>query len=148
MEVPNTNQSSTVIEVTEVTETTFEAETEIVDIPGVAHDALEDDIWKSKKLDTISILHGFRLTSTDASRMKIPLCRMVPMPMARPTLACNLTLLENQFSGSYEEGARVFYVSMCDEDGYSGVFSEEEKAAWGPIWNSVNDDFNKMLKSQ
>jgi len=70
------------------------------------------------------------------------------MPMVGLTLACDLTLLENQFSGGYKEGARVFYVSVCDEEGQSAVFSEAEKEAWGPIWNSVNDDLNNVLKSQ
>jgi len=111
-------------------------------------DTLEDNIWKSQKLDTMSILHELRLTSTDAFRMRIPLCRMVPMPMVRPTLACDLTFLENQFTRSYEEGARVFYISMCDEDKQRDVFTSVEKEEWGPIWNAVNDDFNNMLMSQ
>ena len=91
---------------------------------------------------------GLRLTSNDTSRMKIPLCRLVPMPMVRPTLACDLTLLENQFSGGYEEGARVFYVSISNEDGQSGVFTPAEKDEWGPIWNEINHDFNTYLMSQ
>jgi len=62
-------------------------------------------------------------------------------------LACDLTLLEHQLSGGYEEEARVFYVSVCDEKGQSLVFTVAEKEEWGPIWNSVNDDFNKMLRT-
>jgi len=80
--------------------------------------------------------------------MKIPLCRMVPMPMVRPTLACDLTLLEHQFTGGYEEGAWVFYVSICDKDGHSEVFNPAEKEEWGPLWNVVNDEFNTMLMAQ
>jgi len=95
MDKPNLAKSSTVVEVMQALETTSKAETEIVDIPGVPNDVLEDDIRKSQKLDTVSILYGLRLTSIDTSRMKVPLCRMVPMPMVRPTLACNLMLLEN-----------------------------------------------------
>lgn len=68
--------------------------------------------------------------------------------MVRPTLACDLTLLENQFSGGYEEGARVFYVSVTDEDGQSSVFSAAEKESWGPIWNAVNEEFNSHLRSE
>lgn len=124
------------------------SDSEDSDIPGVAKGALEDDIMMSQKLDTVSILYGLRLTSTNASRMRIPLCRLVPMPIVRPTLACDLTLLEHQFCRGYEEGARVFYVSVLDEDGQSAVFSTAEKEEWGPVWNSVNDDFNNFLKSQ
>jgi len=120
---------------------------DVIDIPSVEKDALEDDIRRSQKLDTVSILHGLRLTSTDSSWMRIPLCRLVPMPMVRPTLACNLTLLENHFSGGYEEGARVFYVFVTDEDGHTSVFSGTEKEGWGPIWNTVNEEFNNFLRS-
>jgi len=57
-------------------------------------------------------------------------------------------MLEHQFSGGYEEGAKVFYVSVCDEKGQNFVFTSAEKEEWVPIWNSVNDNFNNMLKSQ
>jgi len=100
---------------------------DVIEIPRLKKDALEDDIRRSQKLDTVSILHDLRLTSTDSSRMRILLCRLVPMPMVRPTLACDLNLLENQFSGGYEEGAHVFYVSVTDEERQSSVFSAAEK---------------------
>lgn len=109
---------------------------------------LEDDIRKAQRLDTVSIISSLRITSSDLSRMKIPLCRLIPMPMVRPTLSCDLKLLENQFIHGYEEGARVFYVSISNEEGQSGIFSATEKEEWGPLWNSVNDEFNEYLKSQ
>ena len=59
--------------------------------------------------------------------MRIPLCRLVPMPMIRPTLASDILALEQQFVYGYEEGARVFYVSIGDEQSCTGVFSEREK---------------------
>jgi hypothetical protein len=117
-------------------------------LPRGQHHYMEDDIRKSQTMDIVSIISSLRLTTSDLSRMRIPLCRLVPMPMVRPTLSCDLTLLENQFSHGYEEGARVFYVSISDEDGQTAVFSDREKDEWGPIWNSVNDQFNLSLKSK
>jgi hypothetical protein len=108
----------------------------------------EDDIQRSQKLDFVSTISSLRLNPTNHSRMRIPLCRLVPMPMVRPTLSCDLTKLEQEFIHGYEEGARVFYVSISDEQGQSGFFSEAEKAKWGAIWNSVNDEFNALLQSQ
>jgi len=67
--------------------------------------------------------------------------------MVRPTLECDLTILENQFSCGYDEGARVFYVFIADEQGQTATFMEEEKSAWGPLWNSANDEFNSKLKA-
>jgi hypothetical protein len=111
-------------------------------------DLLEDDIRKNQRLDTVSAISSLRLTASDLSRMRIPLCRLVPMTMVRPTLACDLVLLEQQFINCYEEGARVFYVSIADEQGHTDVFTPAEKNKWGPLWNIVNDEFNKQLTSQ
>jgi len=77
--------------------------------------------------------------------MKIPLCRLVPMLMVKSTLACDLIRLEQKFNYGYEEGARVFYVSVFDEQGQLGFFTDFEKAEWGALWKSMNDMFNLNL---
>ena len=87
----------------------------------------EDDIRQAQKMDTVTTLQSLRLFSNELSRMRIPLCRLVPMPMVRPTLASDILALEQQFVYGYEEGARVFYVSIADEQSSTGVFSVEEK---------------------
>ena len=107
----------------------------------------EDDIQKSLKLDFVSQVSSLRLFKSDLSRMKIPLCRLVPMAMVRPTLASDIDKLEMEFVHGYDEGSRVFYVSLTNEIGETGIFSESEKAKWGPNWTSVNDLFNDRLRS-
>jgi len=67
-------------------------------ILGLKDDAMEDDIRLLQKLDIVSIISSLRLTISDHSRLCIPLCRLVPMPMKHPTLSCDLTLLKNQFN--------------------------------------------------
>ena len=69
------------------------------------------------------------------------------MPMVRPTLASDILALEQQFVYGYEEGARVFYVSIANEQSCTRVFSVEEKQEWGLLWNLVNDQFNDQLRS-
>ena len=64
---------------------------------------------------TVTTLQSLRLFPNELCRMRIPLCRLVPMPMVRPTLASDILALEQQFVYGYEEGARVFYVSIADE---------------------------------
>ena len=105
----------------------------------------EDDIRRAHKMDTVATLQSLRLFPNKLSRMRIPLCRLVPMPMVRPTLASDILALEQQFVYGYEEGARVFYVSIADEQSCTGVFSVEEKQEWGVLWNLVNDRFNDLL---
>ena len=107
----------------------------------------EDDIRRAQKMDTIATLQSLRLFPNELSRMRIPLCRLVPMPMVRPTLASDILALEQQFVYGYEEGARFFYVSIADEQSCTGVFSVEEKQEWGALWNLVNDQFNDHLRS-
>jgi len=97
------------IDVTEVGDNNVE------EIPGVKAHYLEDEIRRSQTMDMVAIISSIRLTFTDQSCLKIPLYRMIPMLMVRPTLDYNLTVLENQFSGGYDEGARVFYVLASDE---------------------------------
>ena len=108
----------------------------------------EDDIRRAQKMDTVATLRSLRLFPNELSRMWIPLCRLVPMPMVRPTLASDILALEQQFVYGYEEGARVFYVSIADEQSCTGVFSLEEKQEWGALWNLVNDQFNDQLRSK
>ena len=102
-------------------------------VPETGQDMLEDDIRKTQKLDIVSTIASLKLTTSNSSRMRVPLCRMIPMPMVRPTLACDLVQLENQFAWGYEEGARVFYLSMANESGQMGVFLSEEKEEWRPL---------------
>jgi len=73
---------------------------------------------------------------------------MVPMPMVCPMLACDLIGLEHQFSRGYEEGAQIFYISMCDEEGQSIVFTPAMKKERSLLWNAMNDEFNSMLMAQ
>ena len=116
-------------------------------VPSADVHGNEDEIRKSQTLDTVKIIASMRLTSNDLCRMKIPLCRLIPMPIVRPTLAADLIALKNQFSRGYEERARVFYVSISDEESKQVMFSEEEKEDWGPLWNEVNNEFNQRLQS-
>ena len=75
----------------------------------------EDDIRRAQTVDTMARIEALRMTPYEFSRMKIPLCRLVSMPMVRPTLASDLIQLEQQFVHGYKEGARVFYVSVAVE---------------------------------
>ena len=94
---------------------------------------MEDNIQRTQKLDKVSIVSSLRLFPPDLTRMQIPLHRLIPMPMVRSTLICNLTQLENNFSTNYEDGMQVFYVSISNEEGKTSQFSNSEKEAWGPL---------------
>jgi len=107
----------------------------------------EDDIRGRQKLNSVSTISNLRMKPTSSSRFSIPLCRMVPMPMVRPTLESDLAKLEQEFVHGYREGAAVFYVSMTNEDGKSQEVTSADVDAWGPLWNAKNDTFNAYLES-
>ena len=65
------------------------------EIPALQQVGLnEDDIRRAHKMDTVATLQSLRLYPNELSRMRIPLCRLVPMPMVRPTLAFDILALE------------------------------------------------------
>ena len=146
---PTLSSGSTLPNVRFVTQNTMDVDLDGSDNEGIPFadvECNEDEIRKAQTLDTVKIIASLRLTSNDLCRMKIPLCKLIPMPIVRPTFSSDLIALENQFSRRYEEGARVSYVSISDEESKQVMFSDQEKEEWGPLWNEVNNEFNQHLQ--
>ena len=112
---------------------------------GEAYAGNEDDIRTRQRVNSVSTIADIRLQPLSASRFNIPLCRMHPMPMVRPTLQSDLSKLEQEFVHGYREGAAVFYVSTTDEDGKTREVTEADTWKWGPIWTKKNEEFNNFL---
>jgi hypothetical protein len=110
--------------------------------------ANEDEIRHSQKINSVTALATLRLQPLNISRHNIPLCRLVVMPMVRPTLQCDLVKLEQEFVHGYSEGACVFYVSLINEQGIGEHVTSEHRSDWGPIWESESDKFDEYLDSQ
>lgn len=107
----------------------------------------EDAIRGRHKLNSVATITSLRLKPLSSSRFFIPLCRMVAMPMVRPTLESDLKKLEQEFIHGYRDGAAVFYVSTTNEDGCVQEVTEELMASWGPLWIAENERFNSYLDS-
>ena len=107
----------------------------------------EDDIRTRHKLNSVATISRLRVQPLSSSRFNIPLCRMLAMPMVRPTLSSDLAKLEQEFVHGYREGASVFYVTITDEEGKTHEVTEAHKASWGPIWSAKNEEFNSFLMS-
>jgi hypothetical protein len=87
------------------------------------------------------------LKPSSLSRMQGPLCRMVPMPIVRPTLSSDLASLEDEFVHGYREGAAVFYLSITNEGGQIEKVTGEDLVSWGTYWRTVNARFEEFLSS-
>jgi hypothetical protein len=107
----------------------------------------EDDIRTRQKLNSVATISRLRVQPLSSSRFHIPLCRMLAMPMVRPTLSSDLAKLEQEFVHGYREGTSVFYVTITDEEGKTHEVTEAHKTLWGPIWSAKNEEFNSFLQS-
>ena len=95
---PTLSSGSTMVIARSMTQSSMDVdpdESNEEDIPSIDADCNEDEIRKAQTLDTVKIIASMGLTSNDLCQMKIPLCRLVPMPIVRPTLFSDVTALEN-----------------------------------------------------
>jgi hypothetical protein len=93
----------------------------------------ENDLLGMLKVNSNKCIEDMRIKPKEASRFDIPLCRMVYMPLVRPTLDSDIKRLEAEFAHGYRAGSCVFYVSICNERGESAKITEEELDTWGPL---------------
>ena len=61
----------------------------------------KDELRILQKVDSIQVIEGMRISPKDTSRFNIPLCRMVYMPLVRPTLVYDVKKLEAEFTYRY-----------------------------------------------
>jgi hypothetical protein len=114
----------------------IEAMEDAQESPGIdVEDELSaNQIRVSRKVNSIATIEALRLKPSSLSRMMVPLCRMVAMPIVRPTLSSDLASLEADFVHGYWEGAAVFYLSTTNEGGLVEKVSDEDLQSWGPLW--------------
>jgi hypothetical protein len=77
-------------------------------------------------VDSIQCIEGMRILSKEVSKLDILLCRMVYMPLVRPTLAYDIKRLEAKFTHGYRPRAPMFYVSICNERGEERSVKDED----------------------
>ena len=69
----------------------------------------EEKVWEltnKRKVNSTSIISAIR-TGPNA-RLRVPLCRMVPVPIVRPALKGDITKLEASFFNGYRDGDHEF----------------------------------------
>jgi len=69
---------------------------EDVDDAEEEKELLEDELRKLQKVDSMATISSLKMKPEKYSQMRIPLCRLVPMPMVRPTLSSNLQKIEQE----------------------------------------------------
>lgn len=77
--------------------------------------------------------------------LKIPLCRLVYMPMVRPTLQSDVVKLMGAFRYGYKLQAAAMYVSETNKDGESRMVMPEDIEKWRKHWREENEAFEERL---
>ena len=107
-----------------------------------------DQLRAINTLNSVTTIEQLRIVPIEDSRISIPLCRMICMPIVRPTLSCDLSLLEADFVHGYREGAAVFYVSTTDEQGVVQIFTDADRQSWNAHWRAADLRFEEFLLSK
>jgi len=76
---------------------------------------IEDELQRLQKGDAVETISTLQMKPDELFRLQIPLCRLVAMPMIRPTLSCDIKKLEQEFAGGDRDGTAIFYVSTTNE---------------------------------
>jgi hypothetical protein len=108
--------------------------------------AMEYRIRHNLKKDSFSVVEGMRIQLVEKSSMRIPLCRLIHMPLVRPTLRNDVTKLMSAFQFGYWAGSATLYVSTTNESGDNRFISAKNRHEWGNLWNAKNDKFESLLR--
>lgn len=106
----------------------------------------EDDLRFKQKVNSIDCIEDMRILPKAESRFFIPLCRMIPMPIVRPSLDSDIKRLEAAFTHGYRPGSSAFYVSVCDEKGETKTLSTEDIERMSPLWKLESTQFDARLQ--
>jgi hypothetical protein len=105
-------------------------------------------ILKKECVNTTSRLEKLRFQPWRKSKINIPLCRMVALPVVHPFLKNDVMNLVAHFVAcGYMEGNRVFYVALENNEGKTMDVTPEIMASWSNIWVKANAEFEKELNS-
>ena len=70
------------------------------------------ELTNKRKVNSTSTI--FSIRAGPNARLRVPLCRMVPMSIVHPALKGDITKLEADFFNGYRDGDRIFYLSATD----------------------------------
>ena len=106
------------------------------------------DLAIKESVPTASRLEKLKWQPKQKGRLFIPLCRMMPLPVVRPSLKNDVSQLATHFmSDGYMEGNGFFYVALQDNHGHTNDVTPTVLSKWSPEWKEVNEEFEKKLQA-
>ena len=100
------------------------------------------EMMSSRKVNSQQVIRDLMVPG---GRLRIPLCRMISMPVVRPALSPDIKKLQNDFVHGYREGAQVFYVSLTNNMGKESEVTPELRQSWSEHWQRADIEFEEDL---
>ena len=90
-------------------------------------------LYKRQKHDLNSVISRLCIKLEAKLWLKIPLCRLQPLPLMWPINNVDVQQLENEFVIGYRDGNRVLYVSMYNNKVESLDVSSDIFDSWSSL---------------
>ena len=113
---------------------------------GRSYEEVEDTLRSAQKVNSTVVINNLRMQPPSKFRLHIPLCRLMSMPLVRPTMRSDVKRLEADFVHGYREGDRVFYVSLASDTGDEKLVSPGDEDDWGPYWQQEHEEFESKVR--
>ena len=105
-------------------------------------------ILKNETVNTASRFEKLRFHPKRKSKINIPLCMMVSLPVVRLFLKNDVMNLASHFvSCGYMEGNGVFYVAIENDEGKTMEVTSAIMSTWSENWMKSNNEFEYFLKA-
>ena len=103
---------------------------------------------KKETVNTSSYLERLRYQPRAKSKINIPLCRMISLPVVRPFLKNDVMNLAAHFvTCGYMEGNGVFYVALENNEGKTIDVTDDIIKTWSANWIKANAVFERDLQN-
>ena len=103
-------------------------------------------ILNDHSFDSNSVINNLQFQPTSKLRFFILLCRLISMPLVRPTLMLNVFKLEQGFIHGYRAGSAVFYISVVNNQIKTKDVTFELINFWNIHSKNANAKFDEFLK--
>lgn len=81
------------------------------------------------------------------SRLNVPLCCLLLLPLVRSISELEVQLLENEFVNGYRDGDKVLYVLIMDDKWRVHEAMHKIYDNWDKQWQLTNDSFEMWLNT-
>ena len=130
-----------------ITTVVMEDKVDEMEYVGRTYKEAEDSVRSTQKQNSTLVINNLKIQPISKFRLHVPLCRLISMPLVRPTMRSDVKRLEAEFVHGYRDGDRVFYISMTSDTGEEKLVTPGDEEHWGPHWQLENEEFESKVKA-